>query len=79
MAVDINRLWDEKISNRAITDMVYNIARGNRDFYQEGLLGIRYGLSRNPDFTDNELIQEAKWYMLKSRRGISLDNGLNCS
>ena len=28
MAVDVNRLWEEKISNRAITDMVYKIARG---------------------------------------------------
>jgi hypothetical protein len=79
MAVDINRLWEEKISNRAITDMVYKIARGNWDFYQEGLLGIRYGLSRNPDFTDEQLIREARWAMMKSRRGISLDNGLNCS
>jgi hypothetical protein len=79
MAVDLNTLWEEKISNRGITDMVYKIARGNRDFYQEGLLGIRYGLSRNPDLTDEQLIREARWYMQKSRRGVSLDNGINGS
>jgi hypothetical protein len=78
MAVDINRLWEEKISNRAITDMVYKIARGDKDLYQEGLLGVRYGLSRNPDFSDDQLIREARWYMGKyKRRGVSLDNGPN--
>ena len=78
MAIDINRLWEEKINNRAITDMVYKISRGDKDLYQEGLLGIRYGLSRNPDFTDDQLIREARWYMGKfKRRGVSLDNGPN--
>ena len=78
MAVNINQLWEEKISNRAITDMVYKIARGDKDLYQEGLLGIRYGLSRNPRFTDDQLIREARWYMGKfKKRGVSLDNGPN--
>jgi len=76
MAVDINRLWEEKISNRAITDMVYKISRGDKDLYQEGLLGIRYGLTRNPHLTDDQLIREARWMMLKfKQRGVSLDNG----
>ena len=76
MAIDINRLWEEKINNRAITDMVYKISRGDWDLYQEGLLGIRYGLTRNPDLTDDQLIREARWMMMKSRqRGVSLDNG----
>jgi hypothetical protein len=78
MAIDIDKLWEEKISNRAITDMVYKISRGDKDLYQEGLLGVRYGLSRNPYFTDDQLIREARWAMLKYRkRGVSLDNGPN--
>ena len=66
MAVDINKLWEEKINKRAITDMVYKISRGDKDLYQEGLLGIRYGLTRNPDLTDDQLIREARWMMMKS-------------
>jgi hypothetical protein len=78
MAIDIDKLWEEKISNRAITDMVYKISRGDKDLYQEGLLGIRYGLSRNPDFTDDQLIREARWAMSHyKKRGVSLDNGPN--
>ncbi len=76
MALDINYLWEEKVSNRSITDMVYKIAHGDKDLYQEGLLGIRAGLTKNPDFTDDQLIREARWAMSHYRnRGVSIDNG----
>ena len=78
MAVNIDKLWEEKITNRKITDMVYKIAHGDWDSYQEGLLGIRYGLSRNSHLTDDQLIREARWYMGNSKKkGVSLDNGPN--
>ena len=48
MAIDINKLWEEKINKRAITDMVYKIARGDKDLYQEGLLGVRDALIKKP-------------------------------
>jgi|WetSurMetagenome_2_1015567.scaffolds.fasta_scaffold99350_3 hypothetical protein len=76
MAVDINRLWEEKISNRAITDMVYKIARGDKDLYQEGLIGIRDALMNNPNAPDDFLIRRARWSMSHYRnRGCSIDNG----
>lgn len=76
MAVDINRLWEEKINNRAITDMVYKIARGDKDLYQEGLLGVRDALIKNPSAPDDHLIRHARWSMSHYRnRGCSIDNG----
>ncbi len=76
MAIDINKLWEEKISNRVITDMVYKIAHGDKDLYQEGLLGIRSGLIKNPDAPDDQLIRRARWEMSHYKnRGCSIDNG----
>jgi hypothetical protein len=76
MAIDINRLWEEKTSNRAITDMVYKIARGDKDLYQEGILGVRDALIKNPDAPDDHLIRHARWSMSHYRnRGCSIDNG----
>ena len=76
MAIDINRLWEEKTSNRAITDMVYKIARGDKDLYQEGILGVRDALTKNPNAPDDHLIRHARWAMSHYRsRGCSIDNG----
>jgi hypothetical protein len=76
MAIDINKLWDEKISNRAITDMVYKIARGDKDLYQEGLLGVRDALIKAPDAPDDHLIRHARWAMSHYKnKGVSIDNG----
>jgi hypothetical protein len=76
MAVDINKLWEEKISNRAITDMVYKIARGDKDLYQEGLLGVRDALIKDPDAPDDHLIRHARWAMSHYKnKGVSIDNG----
>jgi hypothetical protein len=76
MAIDINRLWEEKISNRTITDMVYKIARGDKDLYQEGLIGIRDALMSNPNAPDDYLIRRARWSMSHYRnKGCSIDNG----
>ena len=76
MAVNIHKLWEEKIRNRAITDMVYKIARGDKDLYQEGILGIREGLIKNPNAPDDHLIRHAKWSMSHYKnRGCSIDNG----
>jgi hypothetical protein len=78
MAYDLNYLWEEKVSNRSITDMVYKIARGDKDLYQEGLLGIRAGLITNPDASDDQLIRRARWEMSHYKhRGTSLDTGTN--
>lgn len=41
MAIDINRLWSEKTEN--LSDKIRVISRGNDDFYQEGVLGVRDG------------------------------------
>jgi len=74
MAIDINRLWDEKI--RLISKQVRDIARGNDDLYQEGILGVREGLLRNPYAPDDHLIRAARWAMSHYKnRGCSLDNG----
>ncbi len=76
MAIDINKLWDMKINNRTITDMIYKIAHGNDDLYQEGIIGVREGLLRNPYAPDDHLIRHARWAMSHYRnRGVSFDNG----
>ncbi len=76
MAIDINKLWDMKINNRTITDMIYKIAHGNDDLYQEGIIGVREGLLRNPYASDDYLIRAASWAMSHYRnRGCSIDNG----
>jgi hypothetical protein len=76
MAIDINKLWEEKISNRSITDMVYKIARGDKDLYQEGLIGVRDELIKDPDAPDDHLIRHARWAMSHYKnRGVSVDNG----
>lgn len=74
MALDINRLWTEKTEK--LSDKIRAIVRGDDDFYQEGLLGIREGLLRNPHATDAYLISAAKWAISHYRnRGVSIDNG----
>lgn len=66
----------EKVNNRTITDMVYKIARGDKDLYQEGLLGVRDALIKNPDAPDDHLIRHARWAMSHYKnRGCSIDNG----
>jgi hypothetical protein len=76
MAININKLWEEKISNRAITDMVYKISKGDKDLYQEGLLGVRDALIKAPDAPDDHLIRHARWAMSHYKnRGVSIDNG----
>lgn len=75
MALDINTLWAEKAET--LSAKVKAIARGNDDFYQEGLLGIRIGLLRNPYATDTYLLNAAKWTMMHYRdKGVSVDNGI---
>jgi hypothetical protein len=76
MTININKLWEEKISNRAITDMVYKISKGDKDLYQEGLLGVRDALIKAPDAPDDHLIRHARWAMSHYKnRGVSIDNG----
>lgn len=72
--LDINQLWNEKIQK--LSDRVRAIARGDDDLYQEGILGIRDRLLRNPDATDSYLLQAARYAMTNYRnRGKSIDNG----
>jgi len=74
MALDMNKLWTEKTSN--LSDKVKAISRGDEDFYQEGILGIRDGLLRDPGATDSYLLQAAKFAMNNyGNRGKSVDNG----
>ena len=72
--IDINKIWIEKTDR--LSAKVRAIARGDEDFYQEGILGIREGLLRDPYATDSYLLQAAKYAMNNSRnRGKSIDNG----
>lgn len=78
MAIDINRLWSEKTEN--LSDKIRVISRGNDDFYQEGVLGVRDGLLRDLSATDSYLLQAAKFAMNNYRnRGKSVDNGSKCT
>ena len=72
--VDIDGLWAEKTV--LLSANVKRIARGDEDFYQEGILGIRDGLLRDPHATDSYLLQAAKFAMNNYKnRGKSVDNG----
>ncbi len=74
MALDINKLWDEKAEK--LSGKIKAIARGDDDFYQEGVLGVRDGLLRDPSATDSYLLQAAKFAMNNYKnRGKSVDNG----
>jgi len=72
--MDINELWNEKIQK--LSGKVRAIARGDEDLYQEGIIGIREGILRDPDATDSYLLQAAKFAMTNYKnRGKSVDNG----
>jgi hypothetical protein len=74
MAININQLWNYKTEE--LSGKVWNIARGDDDLYQEGIIGIRDGLIRDPSATDSYLLQSAKFAMSDYRnRGKSIDNG----
>lgn len=74
MALDIGKLWNEKVEK--LSTKVKTIARGDEDFYQQGMLGIRDGLLKDPYATDSFLLESAKFAMLNYRnRGKSVDNG----
>ncbi len=74
MAIDINKLWAEK--TETLSGKVKAIARGDDDFYQQGILGIREGLLRDAGATDPYLLQAARYSMTNYRnRGKSVDNG----
>jgi hypothetical protein len=74
MAIDVNRLWNEKTER--LSNRVRGLARGDNDLYQEGILGIREGLLKNPHAPDDQLVRAARWAMSHYKnRGCSLDNG----
>ena len=74
MAIDINTLWGEKVEQ--FSTKIRQIVRGDDDLYQEGILGLRDGLLRNPYGTDSYLISAIKWAISHYRnRGVSIDNG----
>lgn len=76
MAININQLWNDKTDK--LSGKVWNIAKGNEDLYQEGIIGIREGLIRDPYATDSYLLQSAKFAMGNFRsKGKSIDNGTN--
>lgn len=72
--IDINALWEEKVTK--LSYRVKRIARGNDDCYQQGMLGIRDGLLKDPYGTDSFLLESAKFAMLNYKnKGKSVDNG----
>ena len=74
MAIDINTLWGEKTETLSVK--VKAIARGDDDFYQQGILGIREGLLRDSGATDSYLLQAARYSMTNYKnKGKSVDNG----
>jgi len=74
MALDINKLWGEKAET--LSGKIKAIARGDDDFYQQGILGIREGLLRDPYATDSYLLQAARYSMTNYKnKGKSVDNG----
>lgn len=74
VAADIDRLWAEKIQR--FSTKIRQIVRGDDDLYQEGILGLREGLLRNPYGTDSYFITAIKWAISHYRnRGVSIDNG----
>lgn len=74
VAADIDRLWAEKIQR--FSTKIRQIVRGDDDLYQEGILGLREGLLRNPYGTDSYFITAIKWAISHYRnRGVSVDNG----
>lgn len=71
---DITEQWTVKVNT--LSPMVKRIARGDEDLYQEGILGIRDGLLRDPQATDSYLLHGARFAMSNYRnRGKSIDNG----
>ena len=74
MAIDINTLWGEKAEQ--FSTKIRQIVRGDDDLYQEGILGLRDGLLRNPYGTDSYLLSAIKWAISHYRnKGVSIDNG----
>ena len=72
--VDINKLWTAKIGQ--FSRKIRQIVRGDDDAYQEGILGLREGLLRNPNGTDSYLLSAIKWRISHYRNsGKSIDNG----
>jgi hypothetical protein len=71
---DINELWVEKI--RVFSTKIRQIAKGDDDLYQEGLLGLHEALCRDPRASDTYLVKAAKWRISRyMNRGVSIDNG----
>lgn len=70
----MNELWEDKAKKLSIR--VKRIARGDDDCYQQGMLGIRDGLLKDPCGTDSFLLESAKFAMLNYKnKGKSVDNG----
>ena len=69
-----NELWMEKAE--AFSTKIRQIVRGDDDLYQEGLLGLREALLKDPNATNSYLIRAAKWRISRyMNKGVSIDNG----
>ena len=74
MITNINELWNEKIGE--LSTRIRQIARGDDDLYQEGLLGLRDALLKDANVGNGYLIGTAKRRMRAYRnKGVSIDNG----
>ena len=71
---NINELWMEKIGE--LSTRIRRIARGDDDLYQEGLLGLREALLKDPNASDAYIIRAVRWTISHyTNRGVSVDNG----
>lgn len=74
MSEHIDQLWSEKIEQ--VSGKIKAMTKGNDDYYQEGILGIRKALLKNPQAPESHLITAAKGSILHYReKGVSIDNG----
>ena len=71
----IDELWAKKISQ--FSNLIDGLAKGNDDYFQEGILGLRRAVERNPDGPDGYFVKFAKYAMVHYRdKGKSVDNGV---
>jgi len=71
----INQVWEQKINK--FSSLIEGLAKGNDDYYQEGILGLRRAAELKPNASDGYFVAFAKYAMFHYRdKGKSIDNGV---
>ena len=71
----IDQVWEQKIQQ--FSGLIKGMAKGNDDYFQEGILGLRRAAERKPDAPDGYFVAFAKFAMAHYRdKGKSVDNGI---